>query len=39
VAGVAVNAVALDTPQLATKFAATTPAGTDGKYCVKVTKA
>jgi hypothetical protein len=32
VAGVAVNAVVLDTPQLATKFGATTPTGTDGKY-------
>jgi hypothetical protein len=39
VAGVAVNAVVVDTPQFATKFAATGPGGTDGKYCVKVTKA
>jgi len=39
VAGVAVNAVVLETPQFATKFAATGPGGTDGKYCVKVTKA
>jgi hypothetical protein len=39
VAGVAVRADPLEVPQLATRFAATTPAGTDGKYCVKVTKA
>jgi hypothetical protein len=39
VAGVAVNAVKLETPQFATKFGATAPTGTDGKYCVKVTKA
>src|SRR5439155_25001838 len=39
VAGVTVNAVVVDTPQFATRFAATAPVGTDGKYCVKVTKA
>jgi hypothetical protein len=39
VAGVAVNAAVVETPQFATKFAATAPGGTDGKYCVKVTKA
>jgi hypothetical protein len=39
VAGVTVSAVVVDTPQFATKFAASVPVGTDGKYCVKVTKA
>ncbi len=38
-AGVTVKAVVVDTPQFATRFAATAPVGTDGKYCVKVTKA
>jgi hypothetical protein len=39
VAGVTVNAVEVDAPQFATKFAASVPVGTDGKYCVKVTNA
>ena len=37
--GVTVNVAPLDTPQLATKSAAATVTGTDGKYWVKVTKA
>jgi len=39
VAGAAVSAVALDTPQLGAKFGEGAPTGTEGKYCVKVTKA